>query len=112
MAEATFVNNGDSIPYIALADLAAGTPILVGDLVGVVNRDTSTGETATLELKGSWRVTLVDGQAATQGEKAYWDNTAKRVTAVAADFELGHFANSVSAGTDEVCEVRLSNPAA
>jgi len=102
-----YIQKGEVLPFIAAADLVSGQGLLLNDLFGVVAADTLTGEEGNLAITGVYSLPMA-AVTVTQFSKAYWDDTAKKVTNVAtANTLIGVFADAAASGAAEV-GVRLN----
>ena len=75
--QARFIQDGTAVDYIPETDVAAGTVVVEGDLVGITKVDIPANRLGALHLFGAFDVVKSDGPA-TLGAKVYWDNTAKQ----------------------------------
>ncbi len=104
--QARFIHDGKSIDFFPEADVAAGTVIALGDLVGVTKLDIQAGRLGALAVVGVFDVAKSDA-AITLGSKVYWDNTAKQaVTTATGNKQLG-IAIQAAEATDGTVRVRL-----
>lgn len=80
-----FVQPGEVVTLTAPYDRASGQGALVGALFGVATVDVLSGAEAEFALDGVFKLekSAGAGTAIAQGAKAYWDNTAKKLTGVA-----------------------------
>jgi predicted RecA/RadA family phage recombinase len=104
-----YVQNGENIDIVAPYARLSGEGVLVGDLFGVCVTDIANGEAGVMSTEGVYDLTAATGAGtdATFGAKAYWDNTAKKVTSVASgNTFIGHFL-AAKATADAVARVRL-----
>ncbi len=85
--QARFIQDGTAVDYTPEADVAAGTVVALGDLVGITKADIPAGRLGALHLFGVFDVVKGDG-AVTLGAKVYWDNTAKQATVTATGNKL------------------------
>lgn len=93
-----FVHHGDVVPVFAPYDLATGDGCLVGLLFGVAVGPKTAGQPIELMTEGVFDLTAVSADVGTEGFNAYWDNTARKVTASAAGFFIGKFTQTKGAG--------------
>ena len=73
---AQFVQEGSDIDHVPAADVAAGSVVVQGDLVGVAQRDIKAGELGTLtvgEAVFDLPKATTAGSAIPVGSKVYWD---------------------------------------
>jgi predicted RecA/RadA family phage recombinase len=105
-----YVQNGKNVDVTAPYAVASGGGVLVGALFGVAVADIANGETGTICTEGVYTLAKASGAGTggAQGAKAYWDNTAKKVTGVAGDnVAIGYFM-AAAATADTSATVRLS----
>ncbi|WP_312548175.1 DUF2190 family protein [Massilia sp.] len=101
------VQAGNVISVIAPALVLSGQGVLVGTLFGVAAGDALQGAPVEIAREGVFDLTALGSDTATQGAKAYWDNTAKRITATATSNTLvGAFAAAKTAA-DNTARVLL-----
>ena len=108
-----YVQEGEYLEVVAPYDRSAGQGMLVGKLFGVVIDDVLSGNPVTLDTMDVWDLTKATGTGtgAGQGVKAYWDDTAKAITAVSTNNTLvGVFAVTAADG-DALARVRLNGVA-
>lgn len=78
-----YIQGGATLTVLASAAVTSGAGLLVGTIFGVANGDAANGASVNLVREGVFDVAKVSAQAWTQGQKIYWDNTAKLFTSVA-----------------------------
>lgn len=94
-----FVQDGETITVVAPYALASGDGCLVGSLFGVATAAAANGATVEISTEGVFDLTTLGTDTPAQGAKAYWDNTAKRLTTTATSNVLvGVFTEPKSAG--------------
>lgn len=71
---------GDTLTVVAPYALTSGDGCLVGSLFGVANTTVASGANVEITLEGVFPITALSTDTATVGAKAYWDNTAKKIT--------------------------------
>ncbi len=89
--------------------ITAGNGILVGTKVGIAMVDLAIAGSGSAMFTGVHSVPKNTGASTggAQGAAAYWDNTAKKFTAVVtANTLVGYFAKTCADG-DATCEVKL-----
>ncbi len=102
--QARFIHDGKSVDFFPEADVAAGTVIALGDLVGVTK--IQAGRLGALAVVGVFDVAKSDA-AITLGSKVYWDATAKQaVTTATGNKQLG-IAIQAAEATDGMVRVRI-----
>ena len=105
-----YVQEGEYLEIVAPYDRSAGQGVLVGKLFGVCVNDVLAGGAVTIDTGDVFDLTKSTGTntGGTQGARAYWDDTAKAVTAVATSNTLiGVFAVAAVDG-DAVARIRLN----
>lgn len=107
----SYIRPGDTHPVTNStgATIAAGNGILVGTKVGICMVDIANGASGEAMFTGVHSVSKNTGAGTggAQGVAAYWDNTAKKFTAVTTSNTLvGYFAKTCADG-DTTCEVKL-----
>ena len=104
-----FVQNGKNVDITAPYAVVSGGGVLVGALFGVAVADIANGAVGSIATEGVYDLAAATGTGtnAAQGDKAYWDNSAKKVTAVATNNTfVGYFLAAKATG-DAVARVRL-----
>ncbi len=110
--QAQFVHCGDAIDYTPGADVAAGTVVVLGDLVGFTKVDIKANQLDALAVRGvaDFANAAGAGVAFALGAKVYWDDTNN--VAVTADgggtHKLLGKAVLAAADADATVRVRLS----
>ena len=69
---AKFIQKGDAIDYTPGANVAAGSVVVIGTLVGIADRAIADGELAAISLAGVYAIEKITG-AITAGAYVYWD---------------------------------------
>lgn len=106
---ATYVQDDDLIDYTPTADVAAGTVVVIGELIGVALRALPANTLGSLSTEGIFDVPKAAGAgtAITAGTKVYWDATNKVATAtVGTNKYLGKTTRD-AADADTTVRVRL-----
>lgn len=95
-----------ALPYARLG----GEGVLVGSLFGVAVVDGASGESINIHTEGVYDLTAATGAStdAVVGAKAYWDNTAKKITPVSTSNSYVGVFMAAKATTDAVARVRLN----
>jgi predicted RecA/RadA family phage recombinase len=102
------VQYGDTLALPAPYAVASGGGALIGSIFGVAVTALANGETGSFQLEGVYTLPKATG-AATLGARAYWDDTAKKVTATSTSNTLvGVFVAAYASG-DTSANVRLNN---
>lgn len=71
-----FHQDGNVIQYTAGADIAAGSVVKIGNILGVALVDIPNGGTGSVALRGVFSVPKVSGAVIAQGESLTWDVSA------------------------------------
>lgn len=79
-----YVHDGNTIPYIATAAVAAGEVVVVGAIVGVAKSAGAIGELISLQRTGVVRLPKVTADVIAQGAAVYWNDTTNLITTTAA----------------------------
>lgn len=83
---------GETLEFLAGADLVGGAGHVENDAFGVLNSDAATGEVAVLNLVGRFELPAVGAQTHAVGQFAYWNGAA--VTNVATGNPIGLIASN------------------
>lgn len=75
-----YVQSGQHVTLTAPAALASGEPFIVGAIFGVATTTAASGAEVEAARIGVFDLPKATGAAWVQGDKLYWDNTAKNVT--------------------------------
>ncbi|OQB05779.1 MAG: hypothetical protein BWY19_00804 [bacterium ADurb.Bin212] len=95
-----FVQPGMVMPYTATAAVASGEAIEVVDLIGVATGAIANGEVGELLLSGVVELTKEAPLVINQGDKVYYDTTAKNVDKTNTNVFIGYaFESAISAAT-------------
>ncbi|WP_342249377.1 DUF2190 family protein [Sphingomonas sp. OTU376] len=97
-----YIQDGDTLPFVAPYDVAAGGGVLVGAIFLVAIAAVLTGKGGQGRRRGVMDIAKTTGEAWTQGQKLYWDNAAKKLTTTAAGNTLVGAAAQVQAAGDAV----------
>ena len=74
-----FVKSGDNLTLAAPYDVLSGGGFKVGNVFGVAANDTLSGANVECQVEGVYDLAK-DASTFAQGDLAYWDDTAKKVT--------------------------------
>jgi len=101
---------GDTIDYVASGDVDAGDVIVQADLVGIAVADIASGSTGALGVSGVWKMpkAVLSTSALSAGNKVYWDDSGKVVTATADSNKLAGKVTKDAAAAQAYAYVRLS----
>jgi len=82
----TFLQEGCSLDFVPAVDVAAGDVVVVGELVGVIQRDIKAGELGSIAVEGVYDMpkSIAVGSAIPNGSRLFWDAAAKLATTNAA----------------------------
>jgi predicted RecA/RadA family phage recombinase len=105
--QARFIHDGKAIDFLTDTDIAAGTVVVQGSLVGVTKVDIPAGSLGTIHLVGVYDVEK-SNVAIPIGSKVYWDNTAKKATLNATgNTQLG-IAIIAATAEDSIVRIKLT----
>lgn len=107
-----YINSGKVFEYTvpAATTIASGAPVFLGSsILGVALEGGTTGAVLQVDTEGVWELpkNTGTGTAIAQGAKAYWDNTAKKVTGVATDNTHIGYGYKASANGDATAQIKL-----
>ncbi len=103
-----YVQPGDTLTLVAPRALTSGAGFLVGAIFAVALHDAAVGQPVEGRRVEVFDLPKATGQAWTQGQKLYWDNTAFNVTSTAgANTPIGA-ATQAQASADAVGRVLLT----
>lgn len=96
----TYIQHGKALDLTApVGGVTSGLPVLIGSLLVVPVTDADAGELFAGETTGVFSVVKPGSQAWAEGEKVYWDDTAKKFTTVDTDnYACGVAVEAVGAG--------------
>lgn len=103
-----YVSPGDKLNYTAPSAVTSGQGVLVGNTFGVAVYDAAISEQVTLGITGVWELTKNAGEAWTEGQLIYWDNTNKRTTSTVGTNKLIGTARFAALAAATVGTVRLN----
>ena len=104
-----FIKSERTITHVlASTGQASGTGRLIGTMFGIALTTGAVGDTVEFETVGTWELPAVSGDTPASGAKAYWDDTAKKVTTTTTSNSLiGCFEQPKASGV-LVASVRLN----
>lgn len=106
--QATFVQQGDGVDFVAASDVNCGDVVVQGDLVGIATADVANGATGTITVEGVFDVAKNSAISISAGAKIYWDATnSQAVTTASGNKLIGKAVEAAGAGATLV-RVRLS----
>jgi predicted RecA/RadA family phage recombinase len=82
------IQAGKVLSVLAPYAVLSGQALQVGALVGVASNDAANGASVEIDREGVYSLAAVTADTGTIGAKAYWDNTAKRITTTATNNTL------------------------
>ena len=108
------VQHGENVDITAPYAVSSGGGVLVGALFGVAMVDIANGAVGTISTEGVYELAKATGASTNMaaGGLAYWDNSAKKVTGVAAGNTPIGCALKAAATADAVATIRLNGVAA
>ena len=106
---ARYVQKGDSIDYRPTAAVAAGSVIVIADLVGIARLDIEANTLGSLAVVGVFDIVKAAGQIPS-GSTVYWDAGAQKATLVSGSNHYLGKAISSAADGDETVRVLLNAP--
>ena len=80
----TYVQRGDILDYIPETDTPAGTPVKIGDLVGITKLDIKAGQLGAIALTGVYEAPKPDGEEIAAGAAVAYDPATGAVSAAQA----------------------------
>ena len=78
-----FIKSGDNLTLTAPYDVLSGGGFKVGNVFGVASNDTLSGANVECQVEGVYDLAK-DASTFAQGDLAYWDDSAKKVTSTVA----------------------------
>lgn len=104
-----FVQKGCTLDVIAPSGgVVSGTPFLWGTVLAVPTTTAAAGETVAAMVNGVFSLPKATSTTPAAGGKAYWDDTAKKITTTASgNTEVGFF-TVAALSADTICYVKLS----
>lgn len=98
------IRPGNTMPYTNGGGTAitAGTPVLVGTLLGIALNDIAAGATGELALAEVWNLPKDATLAITQGDQLYWDDTNDEVDKTNTNVACGRAYTSALAAATHV----------
>jgi predicted RecA/RadA family phage recombinase len=107
--QAQFIQDGSAVDLTPEIDIAVGSIVIVGDLVGITKRDLKAGVLGSIAVEGIFDVPKDPSQAVafTAGQKVYVDTDGEPLTTATGNKYLGKAVQAAAADSDSV-RVRLS----
>lgn len=104
-----YVQPGDTLDLTAPAGgVISGQAALYGALFGVASVSALEGQKLAVQIEGVFTLPKATGAGLTEGQKVYWDDTAKKITGTASGNTLVGHAVEVAASAAVEVAVRLS----
>lgn len=103
-----YIQPGENITLAAPYDVASGAGVKVGAIFGVAAYAAASGIDVEVATEGVFTLPKATTDAFVIGDKVYWDNTAKTVTATATSNTLIGVALSVAGNPSASVIVRLN----
>ncbi len=106
-----FIQEGDVLQYANASGstIVSGQAFLMGAMLAIAVVDIANNASGSVSVEGVWLLTKATGASTggAIGTKAYWDDTAKKITAVAtSNTHIGYFAATAADG-DATAQVKL-----
>ena len=107
--QAQFVHDGKAVDFIPTADVAVGSIVIQGDLVGITKRDIKAGSLGSIAVEGVFDIPKdpADAEVYAAGQKIYATTDGIVTDVDAGTVYLGKVVNDAAA-TDSFVRVRLS----
>ena len=102
-----FIQPGQTLTVVAPYAVTGGQGVQVGALFGVAAHDALQGTPVEIVRTGVIALSAVTADTGATGEKAYWDNAARRVTKTATNNLLVGALVASKSGTDSIANVLL-----
>lgn len=103
--------SGENPTVTAPEAVTAGRLLQVGALIGVAQADAAISTDVVIVRRGIFELGKTTGQAWTQGQLLYWDNTTKLVTSTVGSNKMIGVAYAAAASGDAVGQVLLDGTA-
>lgn len=99
MPQAQFVQQGNEVDHTPGADIAAGSLVIIGDLVGIASRDIKANTVGALTVEGIFDVPKDPSQAISfsAGQKVYVDADGEPQTSATGNTLLGKSVKAAAA---------------
>lgn len=103
-----YKGKGETLEVTAPYNVASGAGVLVGAIFGVAVMAALATESVNISRLGEFTLVKATGVTTTTGNKAYWDNAAKKITSVAAGNTLVGVFTSTQGSGDTTVDVLLT----
>lgn len=84
-----FIQNGDTIDFVAKKAIKSGDVVLLGDLAAIAVTDIDNKATGTGIVGGVWRIKAKQADDIKQGDVLYWSETDGATKTKGTDKQLG-----------------------
>lgn len=105
---ADFVQEGAAVDYTPTADLAAGSVVVQGELVGITKHDIKANVLGSIAVKGVFDIVKDPAASISAGAKVYWDSVNSQAVTTATGNKLLGKAVASAGVNDTIVRVRLS----
>lgn len=106
-----YINSGDVFEYTvpSATTIVSGQPVFIGSILGVALGAGTAGQLIQVKTSGVFTLPKATGtgSAIAQGARAFWDNTAKKVTGVATDNTHIGYGYVASANNADLAQIKL-----
>jgi len=102
-----FIQDGNIVTVTAPYNVTSGQGVQVGGIIGVAANDALQGTPVEILRQGIFALGAVTADTLAIGDKAYWDNTARRITKTATNNTLVGAAAGPKSGTETSATVLL-----
>ena len=106
--KAVFYQDGKRIDIVQSNDIEPGDVVLIGELIGVQTHQIKKDEKGSVAVSGVFQVEKKSGFAFTEGQKVYWDNTAKQATSTASGNTLMGLTVAEAGASDSTVLVKIN----
>ena len=102
----TYVQRGDILDYTPETDTPAGTPVKIGDVVGITKLDIKAGQLGAIALTGVYEAPKAEGEEIAAGAPLAYDPATGTVTAAqaASGGDTGNDGGGEPAGDEPAAE--------
>lgn len=103
MPLAQYIHEGTVVDFTPTTDVAAGSVVVQGDLIGITKRDIKANTLGGLAVEGVFEIAKASADAITAGAKVYWKaDDEHAVTTASGNKLLGKAVQAAGAGTTTV----------
>lgn len=93
--------------HTAGSNLTSGSPVLMGDVLGVALADIASGSTGAVAVSGTFTIAKLSTDVVAQGAALYWDAGNSRLTTTASTNKLAGYAAAAAGSGAATVDVRL-----